>query len=104
MNINTLQATLDFQMYCEAKHEMLGTRDAYKAWDNINAAFEDFNAGNITLERMQEIVKGYILYGFDTEELNAPFEERYFNKKAAIAALSNNIPEELDKIQKNKHP
>lgn len=60
--IKSIQDALDFKLYCEAKDEMLGSYNAHKAWDNINMAFEDFNAGHITLDRMQEIVKGYILY------------------------------------------
>lgn len=63
--ISSAQSALDFKMYCEAKDEMIGGRDAYKAWDNVNMAFEDFNSHLITLERLQEIVKGYLLYAFE---------------------------------------
>jgi len=60
--INYISKALDFKLYCEAKDSVLGGKDFLPIWENINLHFEALNSNRITIDRMQEVVKGYILF------------------------------------------
>ncbi len=89
MNIKSTQDALDFKVMCEAKDSVYGVHSVHASWDKINEALEEFSANQITMEKLQDVIRGHMLF-LDTEHKSiATCNDKEYNH--VIGILKNEV-------------